>query len=189
MIALLAAGSALYPQSTNASVIAGPVVNPDNGHRYYLLSQASWTLSRDEALALGGNLATINDVPEQNWIFSTFGSFAGENRSLWIGLNDEAQEGTFVWASGEPVVFTNWLPGQPDDNAQSGGEDYAHIIKTGNGFGVTPGAWNDLADTAGTFPEFAPTHGIAEVIPEPSALLILFASAAAFGLRRRRVRS
>ena len=186
MIPVLAACAAFYPQWTRSAVVAGPVLNPANGHSYYLLSLNSWSLSRDEALTLGGDLATINDPPEQAWIFSMFGSFAGENRSLWIGLNDEANEGTFVWASGEPVVFENWLPGQPDDNAQSAGEDYVHIIKSSNGFGLTPGLWNDLADTAGTFPQFAPTHGVVEVIPEPSALAALVVSAAAAGLRRRR---
>lgn len=33
----------------------------------------------------------------------------------WIGLDDRAVEGTFVWNDGSVVGFTNWSSGQPDD--------------------------------------------------------------------------
>ena len=39
--------------------------------------------------------------------------------SYWIALQQAA--GEFGWTTGEPLVYTNWLAGQPDD---SGGSDY-----------------------------------------------------------------
>jgi hypothetical protein len=119
---------------------------------------------------------TINDAAEQTWVFATFGSYGGVDRSLWIGLTDAGHEGTFTWVSGEPVTYTNWLPGQPD-NAY-GDENYAHMMRTGNGFGHPGGLWNDLASPFSPFPQFDPIHGVVEVntvaaVPEPSAFALL----------------
>jgi len=69
-----------------AGILAGPITNPMNGHIYYLLSQNTWTESQVDAVQLGGNLATINDETEQNWVYQTF---PGTNRNLWIGLADQ----------------------------------------------------------------------------------------------------
>ncbi|MFM5960546.1 MAG: lectin-like protein, partial [Dolichospermum sp.] len=65
-------------------------------------------------------------------------TFGGTER-LWIGLTDEVTEGTFKWANGEAVTYTNWSPGQPDDNF--GGQDYAYINF------LNPGKWDDVGIT------------------------------------------
>jgi len=150
------------------SVLLGPIVNPANEHTYYLLTQSSWQAAQAQALTLDGNLATINDAAEQAWVFSEFGFYGGQERSLWLGLNDEAVEGSFVWASGEPVGYYNWLPGLPD-NAY-GDENYVHMMRSGNGFGHPGGTWNDLASPISPFPQFDPIHGVVEVnsVPVPS---------------------
>jgi len=59
-------------------VISGPIVNPGNGHTYYLLSPDTWTASQAAAVSLGGNLVTINDAAEQTWVFGTFAGFGGQ---------------------------------------------------------------------------------------------------------------
>jgi hypothetical protein len=177
--------------TTRGGILAGPVVNPANGHGYYLLTESTWQAAEAEAGTLGGHLVTINDAAEQAWVFSTFGSYGGNHRSLWIGLSDAASEGTFVWASGEAVTFTYWLPGQPDSNTI--GEDYVHMLRTGNGFSVSPGYWNDLNSPVGPFPQFNPIHGVVEVnsipaVPEPGSLVGMALGALgllAFSQRRR----
>ena len=138
-------------------VLNGPVANPNNGHSYYLLSQATWTDSEAKAVQLGGHLVTINNQAEQDWVFSMFASFGGVDRNLWIGLNDAANEGTFVWSSGEPVTYTHWSLGEPNSGA---GEHYVHMFLpsiSGASF------WNDgVNDGVAAMPSWA-WHGVVEV--------------------------
>lgn len=124
-----------------ASVIAGPLVNPANGHSYYLLDANTWTASELEAFTLGGHLATVNDAAEQSFIYSTFLSYTTPSTHLWIGLSDRDQEGTFVWVSSEPVSYTNWGAGEPNDGGS--GEDFVEM-RTDIG-----GVWNDNPDSPG----------------------------------------
>ena len=44
----------------------------------------------------------MNEMKRRGWYYA------------WIGLNDRAAEGKFVWASGQENSYTNWLGGQPD---------------------------------------------------------------------------
>ena len=95
------------------SILSGPIVNPANGHSYYLLNSNTWTASQAEAVALGGNLVTINDGAENDWVFDTFS--AGQ-RNLWIGLYDPDFNGTYGWVDGTVFSYSNWDTGlgQPD---------------------------------------------------------------------------
>ena len=182
-------GLVLVPTVSFAqAVLAGPEVNPSNGHTYYLLEPASWTESEAAAISLGGHLATIRNVAEQTWVFDTFGSLGGVNRSLWIGYNDSAIEGAFEWASGESPTYSNWLPGQPDNSTayDAGGEDFVHLMRTNNGFGHPAGLWNDM-DGADSFPEFQNTAGVVEVIPSPNALCLAILSMSCIAGARTRI--
>ena len=55
--------------------------------------------------------------------------------SWWIGLNDLAVEGTFVWPDGSPATYTNWNEGEPNN---AGGIE--HCVEMGAGNGM----WNDV---------------------------------------------
>ena len=45
--------------AAHAGILAGPTINPANGHTYCLLSQNTWSNAEAEAISLGGHLATI----------------------------------------------------------------------------------------------------------------------------------
>ncbi|CAM9994962.1 unnamed protein product, partial [Heterosigma akashiwo] len=111
--------------TTQASVCEIPTVLLE--YSYY-----SDSLSRDDAEsaceAAGGMLASItSDEIDEEIILLTGGTTA------WIGLNDESTEGTYVWADGTSVDYTNWNSGEPNDWGDS--EDCVEITSSGG--------WND----------------------------------------------
>ncbi len=110
-----------------------------NGHYYTQTTGAKdWLSAQAEAKELGGNLVTVNDQAEQDFLKRVFFSDTNRDDLYWIGLNDIAQEGTFVWVSGEPVTYTNWAPGEPNDFPP--GEDAVVINWIRD---LNNGAWND----------------------------------------------
>ena len=82
------------------------VVNPINGHAYKKVRchdvMDAMTLAAEE----GAYLVSINDKVENVWLQEIQEIF--ELDSFWIGLSDVAEEGQWVWHSGEPVTYTNW---------------------------------------------------------------------------------
>jgi hypothetical protein len=100
--------------ASRAAILAGPITNAANGHIYYLLSPTNWPSAEAEAVSLGGHLATINDEEENTWVFNRFATNGGVARNLWLGLNDAAQEGHWVWVSGEAAAYRKWAPGEPN---------------------------------------------------------------------------
>ena len=165
---------AALPGSVAATVIGGPVTNPANGHRYYLLGQNNWPNSESEAVGLGGHLATIDDAAENQLVYSTFGAPSGTDRALWIGLNDAAAEGSLVWADGSPLGYTNWYAGGNGNNESF---DYAFMLPS-QGVPTQGGTWS--------FSTAFITFGVVEVVPEPGCLAIACAAPLVL-LRRRRV--
>lgn len=121
------------------------------------LESSNWTNAENAAIGLGGHLATIDDLSENNWIWNRWGT----NRSLWIGLHDPITGGgaeDFVWASGELAAYRNWRPGEPN-----GDKSAAYIYA--KSLGTLGGSWNDIAKTQITpgGPEPA-LHGVVEVV-------------------------
>jgi hypothetical protein len=164
-----------------ASVIDGPIINPANGHTYYLLSQSSWADAESQAVALGGDLVTINDRAENDWVYSTF----GRNTNLWIGLEDVSGNGQFTWVSGDPSTYRNWALGEPNN---IGTEVIVHMWGNEQDISLFPAnrvaaTWNNVAvDPPGFTPD---VFGVVEVVPEPSGplLIVVAAAVARRGLR------
>ncbi|MCW9683234.1 lectin-like protein, partial [Dolichospermum planctonicum UHCC 0167] len=102
-----------------------------NGNTYLLSTAGTWQQAQSQAQSLGGNLVTINNQAEQDWLVTTFGG----SEQLWIGLTDEVTEGEFKWVSGETSTYTNWYPDEPNN---SGNEDYVEMYLG------DAGTWNDL---------------------------------------------
>ncbi len=89
------------------------------------------------AQTYGANLISIQSAAENNCIANDLvaHSFSG---TIWIGFNDIASEGSFVWYDQSPVVYTNWNGGEPNN---SGNEDCVQIYPNG--------MWNDLNCSSG----------------------------------------
>ena len=182
--------------AANAGVtIAKTAVNPANGHTYHLLrgdgsvtpggqAGVSWTEAEAEAQALGGHLVAINDAAEQQWIVETFPGLQGPNAEfdsyLWIGLNDAEVDGEFRWSNGDPVTYTNWNQGEP--NNFNGDEDYVHIYNFDNG----AFEWNDIPDVRGFPTDGGLISAIVEIVPEPSAAMLAGVLLTGFGCCRLR---
>jgi hypothetical protein len=122
----------------HAKILTGPVTNPANGHLYYVLSSTNFAAAEQEAVALGGHLATINDEAENQWVYTNFAAYASV--ALIIGLNDLEVKGTHRWVSGEESNYRNWPLGEPDN--ANGVEDIDAIWVTG----VAAGKWNDFVN-------------------------------------------
>jgi hypothetical protein len=159
-----------------------------NGTTYGLLSAGTWLNVQSEASSLGGNLVTIDSNAEQEFLFDLWGDSGSSTttfRFLWIGYNDFASEGNFVWASGETPNFTSWIFNEPNNQ---GNEDgvwmQRHTGSLADNTIITNGiGWNDATNNVssiGGVMEFASPVSA----PSMSALFLLFAVLA--GLRKIR---
>ncbi len=153
--------------------VQGPIVNPANGHSYYLTSPGTWQDGEAYAQSLGGHLVTINDPAEDAWVYANF-LVPDPNRNPYMGLNDADENGTWTWISGEPVNYLNWAPGEPNFPW----EFYGNYFQVNSSY---PGKWNNTIPTD-------PLNSIVEVVPEPTSLSLLVLTA--LGLRwTRRART
>ncbi len=139
-IAVIALVAVVMGMSSIVPALAVPVLNPANGHHYELISTTlSWTDAKSEAEAsifqgVNGHLVTITSGSEDAFVEG----LVTDDKRVWIGLTDEVSEGTFEWVTGEPVTYTNWLTGEPND--ANGLEDFVELLSEPPFNGV----WNDL---------------------------------------------
>ncbi len=130
------------------------IPNPNNGNQYFLTPEMSWQEAQDLATKMGGNLVTINDEKENQWLIETF--ITPDTNFLWIGINDQAVEGEFVWVSTEKTTYLHWAEGEPNNNPQQGGEHFGVINGFSNPFNRPVGTWSDA-------PAHAKLRGIVEL--------------------------
>jgi hypothetical protein len=124
---------------------AGWQLNPVTGHYYLFVGDGmTWADAEAYAVSLGDHLVTINDTAEEAWLVARLGT------QYWIGFNDIAVEGEWVWTSGERATYTNWFPGEP--NNSDGTEDAAKIHN------YPPVGWNDLTPGAADPDAFVVEH-------------------------------
>jgi len=126
----------------------------NNESAYIVVEGPTWEEAQANAQLLGGHLVTINDALENSFVHDIVLS---RNEWLWIGFTDANSEGTWSWASGEPVTFTSWQ-GYP--NNAWGGQDYAVMYGDGNWDDVNP---QPLHPDGPTF-----WRGLAEITLPPS---------------------
>ncbi len=101
--------------------------HPRSGRLYRVVAEAaSWTDARDACADDEATLVVIDDADENDDVLTLRGD-------VWIGLADREDEGRFRWVTGDPVAFTNWDSGEPNNFFN---EDCVEL-RSGNG------RWND----------------------------------------------
>jgi hypothetical protein len=135
----LSAATAIFSQDSK-------IINPDNGHQYFLTEIMSWQEAKILSEKSGGYLVTINDSQENEWLVKTF--IENDTDFLWIGLTDYQEEGRFVWVTDEKVAYLNWSEGEPNNNPIQGGEDFGVLNGFKNPFNRLVGSWSDAPQKA-----------------------------------------
>lgn len=137
-------------QTARYFVPTNAVWNATAGRWFFLTpTQMTWDDAQAYARQLGGNLATVNNSVLNAWVIGKFLSAAGAN-GFWIGLSRPNCASPWQWASGSPVSFMNWLPGQPDCYLNN--EGVVHI--------ASASGWNDHT-------RVFTSYGLVEVSGEP----------------------
>ena len=79
-----------------------------------------------------GKLFEPRDLATNNLVFDYALRIINSNQ-FWFGINDIDIEGTFQYATGGNLVFTNWFGGQPDNYAGAQDCVYSGINKGHDG--------------------------------------------------------
>src|SRR5215468_3095802 len=171
-----------------------------NGHTYYLISPNNWEGAKNEALSLGGYLATINNQGEQDFLWNSWKNSLGGGEGLWIGLQREGHgSGIFVWMNGEPVNFTFWATNDIGPEPNNGFSHYDENYVNMDSRFFPAGAWNDVPNNGA---DWLGDRGIVEVdglgnpgnpggdpgnisTPEVSTLILVGSGLAGMVIRRR----
>ena len=148
-----------------ASVNALPIKWEDNGHLYDFVSYdyfISWQDARDEAVSIGGHLATITSSGENDFVWSLVED-TNSPKSYWFGGSDHETEGIWKWVTGEIWNYENWSSPNEPNNGVGGTQHYLH-------FWPNSGIWDDMENgryMAGYVVEFDRNP-----VPEPATMLL-----------------
>lgn len=131
---------------------AQPVAQGSFGIYTYVAIEApggiTWSNAEADAVAMGGQLASVTSAGVDHFIYSLVSS----NASLWareggnpngagIGpwLGGYKQAGSWYWSDGSSFGYSNWSPGEPNDFG--GNENYIEFYSsTGS---LMNDSWND----------------------------------------------
>lgn len=93
--------------------------------------------AENDCEARGGHLAVIDDATEN----AALTEWAGGD-TPWIGLSDIVEEGEFRWVLDQPLGYTNWNGGEPNDGGDWGDEGCVELRSDGKWNDIGCGDWN-----------------------------------------------
>jgi len=136
---------------------------PDTAHAYMFCTTAlDWQAADDACAAYGYRLVTFDSAAEGEWVEATVLTYPS-GPAWWIGFTDRSAEGSWAWADGSPVTYTNWSAGEP--NNSHGGECDNTTTEEDCGMVRWSGsAWNDYPCTCTT--EYSVCEAQSEARPD-----------------------
>ena len=118
-------------KSASVNTVENSQIYKFNGHTYQVINETmNWKEAKAYCERIGGHLVTITSKEENNFVSNI--SYKIYNQYYMIGLTDERVEGVFEWVTGEKFEYSNFEPGEPNNENN---EDYV-LMQRG-------GYWND----------------------------------------------
>ena len=105
----------------------------------FIPEKMTWAEHNKQAIAMGGNLASISNAIENNKVKEVS---TGVN--VWLGgvrkgCGNDTGADHWYWSSGEKWSYTNWMKNQPDNYQKS--ENRVHMTPISHGQ-----QWNDISE-------------------------------------------
>lgn len=109
---------------------------------FYNTATTSANAAQTAAQNLGANLVSIQNQTENDALQAALQAAGFNNAVVWIGggfTGANHGPGDFTWYDGSPNAYTNWNPGEPNNNSGIPGvqENCMQMV-------VSSGQWNDL---------------------------------------------
>jgi cysteine-rich repeat protein len=88
---------------------AGWTVAARDGHAYrHFIARVTFHEAAAACTGLGGHLVSFADAAEQDFVGARFPG------AVWIGAVVDEKTGQFAWLTGEPFVYKDFAPGEPN---------------------------------------------------------------------------
>ncbi|BFZ12347.1 hypothetical protein BsWGS_15386 [Bradybaena similaris] len=103
---------------------------------FFVPSPVDYNTANAECNKHGGTLPIVTSKDISDFLIDQLVYEYGAGSRIWIGLNDKATEGTYVWEDGTPLSssYSNW---DPSRNSTSANHDCVNFDPTKNG------VWNE----------------------------------------------
>uniref|UniRef100_A0A3Q2TR54 Galactose-specific lectin nattectin n=1 Tax=Fundulus heteroclitus TaxID=8078 RepID=A0A3Q2TR54_FUNHE len=104
------------------------------GQRCFLFvdSQTDWATAERTCIAYGANLASFHSSSEYMYLKSLVYTKKRSYAKTWVGGNDAAREGWWMWTDGSKFNYVSWGSGEP--NNRGGRESCMEINRRGPHF-------------------------------------------------------